>query len=43
MDEELADQIWNMWDRIVIDDEFAAIAWLRRFLQASQVAGTEAS
>ena len=28
VDEELADQIWYMWDAGVIDDQLAAIAWL---------------
>jgi hypothetical protein len=28
VDEELADQVWEFWDRGVIDDELAAIAWL---------------
>ncbi len=28
VDEALADQVWELWDRRVIDDELAAIAWL---------------
>ena len=28
IDEELADQVWYMWDVDVIDDELAAIAWM---------------
>ena len=28
VDEELADQVWELWDANVIDDELAAIAWL---------------
>ena len=28
VDEELADQVWEAWDRRVIGDELAAIAWL---------------
>ena len=28
VDEDLADQVWYMWDAEVIDDELAAIAWL---------------
>ena len=28
VDEELADQVWRLWDSDVIDDELAAIAWL---------------
>lgn len=28
VDEELADQVWRLWDADVIDDELAAIAWL---------------
>ena len=27
-DDDLADQVWDLWDRGVIDDELAAIAWL---------------
>ena len=27
VDEDLADQVWYMWDADVIDDELAAIAW----------------
>ena len=32
VDEELADQVWYMWDADVIDDWLAAIAWLRYWL-----------
>ncbi len=28
VDEELADQVWDMWDHEMIDDELAAITWL---------------
>jgi hypothetical protein len=28
VDEDLADQVWELWDRGVIDDELARIAWL---------------
>ncbi len=28
IDEDLADQVWYMWDADVIDDELAAITWL---------------
>ena len=28
VDEELADQVWDRWDRREIDDQSAAIAWL---------------
>jgi hypothetical protein len=28
VDDDLADQVWYMWDVGVIDDELAAIAWL---------------
>ena len=28
VDEDLADQAWEAWDRGEIDDELAAIAWL---------------
>ena len=28
VDEELADQVWNMWDAKLIDNELAFIAWL---------------
>ncbi len=28
VDEDLADQVWDLWDRGVIDDELAAITWL---------------
>ncbi len=28
VDEDLADQVWELWDDDVIDDELAAIAWL---------------
>ena len=28
IDEDLADQVWELWDADVIDDELAAIAWL---------------
>ncbi len=28
VDEELADQVWELWDADVIDDEPAKIAWL---------------
>ena len=27
VDEDLADQVWGLWDADVIDDELAAIAW----------------
>ncbi len=27
VDEELADQIWYVWESRVIDDELATIAW----------------
>ncbi len=27
-DEDLADQVWELWDGGVIGDELAAIAWL---------------
>jgi len=29
IDEELADQIWEVWDAGIITDELAAWAWLR--------------
>ena len=29
VDEELADQVWELWDSGVIDDELAARAWLQ--------------
>ena len=28
VDEELADQVWDMWDARLINDELATIAWL---------------
>ena len=28
VDENLADQVWELWDADVIDCELAAIAWL---------------
>ena len=28
VDEELADQVWHMWDSGVIDNELAVIAWM---------------
>ena len=28
VDKDLADRVWELWDRRVIDDELAAIAWL---------------
>ncbi len=28
VDEDLADRVWELWDRRVIGDELAAIAWL---------------
>ncbi len=28
VDEDLADQVWELWDRGVIDYELAALAWL---------------
>ena len=28
VDEELADQVWELWDRGVIDGWLAAIAWM---------------
>ncbi len=28
VDEELADQVWDRWDRREVDDQCAAIAWL---------------
>ena len=28
VDEEQADQVWELWDGGEIDDELAAIAWL---------------
>ncbi len=28
VDEDVADQVWYMWDEGVIDTELAAIAWL---------------
>ncbi len=28
VDEELADQVWELWDRGVIDGGLAAIAWM---------------
>ena len=28
VDEELADQVWSMWESRVIDEQLAAIAWL---------------
>ena len=28
VDEELADQVWELWDRGVIDDDLAEVAWL---------------
>jgi len=27
VDEELADQVWELWNRGVIDDELASLAW----------------
>lgn len=27
VDEDLADRVWELWDRGVFDDELAAIAW----------------
>ena len=27
IDKELADQVWELWDRGVIDDQLAAQAW----------------
>ncbi|MCH7822602.1 MAG: hypothetical protein IIA07_11340 [Proteobacteria bacterium] len=29
VDEELADQVWELWDAGVIDDELAVVAWLQ--------------
>ena len=28
VDEELADQVWEAWDRGEIDDQIACIAWM---------------
>lgn len=28
VDEDLADQVWDLWDRGVIDDELVSIAWM---------------
>ena len=28
VDEDLADQVWELWNVGVIDDELAAIAWM---------------
>ena len=28
VDEYLADLVWELWDRGVIDDEFVSIAWM---------------
>ncbi len=28
VDEELADQVWDLWNQEMIDDELAAIAWM---------------
>ncbi len=28
VDEDLADQVWELWDAGVIGDELAAVAWL---------------
>ena len=33
VDEDLTDQVWELWDADVIDDEGAAIAWLLLHLQ----------
>ena len=27
VDEEVADQVWGLWDKGVIDDELASLAW----------------
>ncbi len=27
VDEELAEQVWELWDARVITDDFAAVAW----------------
>jgi hypothetical protein len=27
VDEELADQVWNLWDARLISDDLAALAW----------------
>ncbi len=29
VDEELADQVWEAWDKVEIDDQIARLAWLR--------------
>ena len=28
VDEELADQVWEAWDKGVIDNQFAWLAWM---------------
>ena len=28
VDENLADQVWELWDRGVIDDDLAEVVWL---------------
>ena len=28
VNEDLADHVWKLWDRSVIDDDLAAIAWM---------------
>ena len=32
IDEDLADQIWEAWDKGEIDGQVAGLAWLFRFL-----------
>ena len=27
VDEELADQVWELWDAVFISDELATVAW----------------
>ena len=34
VDEELADQVWDTWDKGEISDFFAACIWWRIFLEA---------
>jgi hypothetical protein len=35
VDEDLADQVWHMWERGDIDDDLAATAWLLMSLRSS--------
>lgn len=38
VDEELADQVWSIWDQCEIDDCLAWIAWLLIIKDFSQIA-----